>query len=189
MGQSFNNPYFTINTASVIFKSLNHFMKNLSLIVFLFPLWLSAQDCKLKRTTDPYTKEVKLSTGFIALQGASLSIDADSKEIDFFFSVDGRDKCFTNASTAAVFYEGTKMKANFRNNGTMNCEGFFHIIFKNGTATPALLQRLITQKISNIIFTGNDKTQTTVGLNAEQREAIMNLGNCLIKEAKSLLTP
>lgn len=162
-------------------------MKLFFLTLFLFPLWITAQDCKLKRTTDPYTKEVKLSTGFIALQGASLSIDADSKEIDFFFSVDGSDKCFTDASTATVFYEGTKMKANFRNSGTMNCEGFFHIIFKNGAATPALLQRLITQKIANIIFTGNNKTQTTIGLNAEQRQAITTLGDCLIKEAKKLL--
>ena len=162
-------------------------MKNFLAIVFVFPLWLAAQDCKLKRTTDPYTKEIKLSTGFIVLQGASLSIDADSKEIDFFFSVDGSDKCFTDASTATVFYEGTKMKANFRNSGTMNCEGFFHIIFKNGVATPALLQRLITQKIANIIFTGNNKTQTTIGLNAEQRQAITTLGDCLIKEAKNLL--
>lgn len=162
-------------------------MKLFFLILFLFPLWLSAQDCKLKRTTDPYTKEIKLSTGFIVLQGASLSIDADSKEIDFFFSIEGSDKCFTDASTATVFYEGTKMKANFRNNGTMNCEGFFHIIFKNGAATSALLQRLITQKIVNIIFTGNNKTQTTIGLNTEQRQAIMSLGDCLIKEAKTLL--
>jgi hypothetical protein len=175
------------STVILIFNALIFLMKILLVTVFLFPLWLSAQDCKLKRTTDPYTREIKLSTGFIALQGASLSIDADSKEIDFFFSIDGRDKCFTNASTATVFYEGTKMKANFRNSGTMNCEGFFHIIFKNGAATPALLQRLITQKIANIIFTGNNKTQTTVGLNAEQRQTIMSLGDCLIKEAKTLI--
>lgn len=162
-------------------------MKYILAIVFLSPLWLFGQDCKLKRTTDPYTKEIKLSTGFIVLQGASLTIDADSKEIDFFFSLNGRDKCFTDASTATVFYEGTKMKANFRNSGSMNCEGFFHVIFKNGTATPALLQKLITQKITNIIFTGNNKTQTTIGFNEEQRQVVMSLGDCLIKEAKTLL--
>src|SRR5437868_4417264 len=122
-------------------------MKYSFVIVLLFPLWLTAQDCKVKKTIDPYTKEVSLSTGFISLDGASLSIDADSKEIDFFFSMDGKEKCFSDASAAAVVYEGTKMKANFKNGGPVNCDGIFHIIFRNTVVTPALLQRLVTQKI------------------------------------------
>lgn len=162
-------------------------MKVLSVICFLLPVWLQAQDCKLKKTTDPYTKEVRLSTGFISLQGASLSIEADNKEIDFFFSMDGKEKCFNDASTAAVSYEGTKMKGTFRNGGSMNCDGFFHILFRNGTATPTLLQRLITQKITSILFTGDNKTLTTITLSPEEQQKIMSWGDCLIKEAKTLI--
>ena len=101
-----------------------------SLIIFiLVPFWLSAQDCKVKKTTDPYTKEVRVSTGFIPLQGASLSIDADGKEIDFFFSMEGKERCFSDASTAVVVYEGIRMKGNYKNGGPVNCDGIFHIIF------------------------------------------------------------
>jgi hypothetical protein len=162
-------------------------MKFLAIIALSFPLVLSAQDCKLKKTTDPYTKEVKLSTGFIQLQGTFLSIDADSKEIDFLFSMDGKEKCFGDASTAVVVYEGTKQKANFRNSGPVNCEGFFHIVFRNGPATSALLQKLITQKITSIVLTGNNKAQTTITLSPEQQQMIMTRGDCLVKEAKSLV--
>jgi hypothetical protein len=162
-------------------------MKVLFVICFILPLWLSAQECKLKRTIDPYTKEVRLSTGFIALEGASLSIDADSKEIDLFFSMDGKEKCFSDASTAVVIYEGTKMKANFRNGGPVNCEGFFHILFKNQAATPSLLQRLITQKITSIVFTGNNKSLTTLTLTPEEQQKIITLADCLMKEAKKLV--
>ena len=77
-------------------------MKYITLAFFLAPLFLSAQDtaatvCKLVKETDPYTRETKLSSGFISLQGASLTIDADNKEIDFFFAVP--DKCFPDLST------------------------------------------------------------------------------------------
>ena len=163
-------------------------MKSLSFIAFFIPMWISAQDCKLKKSTDPYTKEIKLSTRFMPMAGASLSIDADSKEIDFIFSMDEKEKCFTDAATAVVIFAGTnKMKANFRNSGPMNCEGFFHIIFKNGVATPSLLQKLSTQKIASILFTGNNKTQTTITLTPEEQDKMMMMAECLIKEAKTLL--
>jgi hypothetical protein len=159
-----------------------------SLIAFiLFPALLQAQDCKLKRTTDTYTKEIQLSTGFIPFDGASLSINADSKEIDFFFSMDGKEKCFSDASSAVVIYEGKKPKATFRNNGPVNCDGIFHIVFKNGAAVPALLQRLITQKITSIQFTGNNKSQITVTLTEEQQQTLMTKADCLMKEAKTLI--
>jgi hypothetical protein len=162
-------------------------MKYSFVIVFLFPLWLSAQDCKLKKTTDPYTKEVRISTGFLQLQGASLSIDADGKEIDFFFSMEGKEKCFSDASAAVVIYEGTRMKATFRNGGPVNCDGIFHIIFRNIAATPALLQRLVTQKITSIQFTGNNKAQTTITFSPEEQQTLMTRADCLIKEAKTLI--
>jgi hypothetical protein len=162
-------------------------MKYALIIFIVFPAWLQAQDCKLKRTTDPYTKEVLVSTGFIQFDGASLSINADSKEIDFFFSMDGKEKCFSDASAAVVIYEGKKPKATFRNNGPVNCDGIFHIIFKNGAAVPALLQRLITQKITSIQFTGNNKSQITLTLTEEQQQALMTKADCLMKEAKTLI--
>ncbi|HLG38438.1 MAG TPA: hypothetical protein VI461_02180 [Chitinophagaceae bacterium] len=162
-------------------------MKCFQPVIFLFPFYALAQDCSIKKTTDPYTKEVRISTGFIELQGASLAIEADSREIDFFFSMTGVEKCFSDASTAVVVYEGIKMKGNYKNGGPVNCDGFFHIIFKNGPATPALLQRLISQKISSIQFTGNNKTQTTITFSPEDQQILIAKADCLIKEARTLL--
>ncbi len=162
-------------------------MKYFLAIIFLSPLYSSAQECKLKRTTDPYTKEVRISTGPIQLQGVTLSIDADGKDIDFFFSMDGKEKCFSDASTVAVMYEGTRMKGNFRNGGPVNCDGIFHLIFRNLASTPTLLQRLVTQKITSLQFTGNNKSQTTVTFSPEEQQILMNRSDCLIKEAKTLI--
>lgn len=162
-------------------------MKYISSILLILPLFVNAQDCKLNRVTDPYTKETKLSTGFIELNGASVTIDADSKEIDVFFSIEGRDKCFDNSSMAAIFFEGTKTKMSSRNNGSMNCEGFFHFIFRNTAATASLLQKLSAKKINNIVFTGNEKKETRIIFTPEHQEIMTNLITCLINEAKLLI--
>jgi len=162
-------------------------MKNSILLGLLFPVFAAGQDCKLIRETDPYTKQTKISTGFIQLEEASVTIDADSREIDLFFSLDGRDKCFDNNSIAAVFFEGTKVKMSYRNSGTMNCQGFFHFTFKNTAAISSLLQKLSTQKTTHIIFTGNNKTETKVELMPDQQHAFMNLASCLLNEAKTLI--
>lgn len=159
-------------------------------ILFSFPLFALSQDCKLNRDTDPFTKETKLSTGFIFLEGGSVTIDADSKEIDVMFSVEGADKCYDNNSTAEIYFEGIKSKMSSRNNGTMNCEGLFHFIFRNSHNSPTtLLQRLLTRKVTHIIFTSNDKkqTKTTVTLGATEQDALMALANCLVTEAKTLV--
>src|SRR5262245_55670248 len=115
-------------------------MKVIIAVFLLLPLFIVAQDstgavCKLIRDTDPYTKEVKLSSGFMSLQGATLTIDADSKEIDFFFVIDG--KCYEDESTVFIFFEGSKAKTTYRNTGSMNCDGYFHFIFRNGLSTPS----------------------------------------------------
>ena len=165
-------------------------MKYLILSFFFIPLFTAAQDCKLNRDTDVFTKETKLSTGFIFLDGGSVTIDADSKEIDVLFSVEGADKCYDNSSTAEIFFEGIKSKTSTRNGGTMNCEGLFHFIFRNSHSSPTtLLQRMCTKKITHIIFTGNDKkqTKTTVTVGEAEQEALMNLANCLVTEAKKLV--
>lgn len=161
-----------------------------AIILFFLPLMLKAQapqECNIKKTKDPYTREIKYSTGLISLKGASLSIDADSKEIDFFFSLEAKEKCFNDASTVAVAYDGTKAKASFRNSGPMNCDGNFHIIFKNGPVTPTLLQRLTTQKIVSFLITDSNKGVTAIPLSPEEQQKIMSLGTCLVNEAKALV--
>jgi hypothetical protein len=163
-------------------------MKYLYLIFLLLPVCLAAQqECKLKKTTDPYTKEAKLSTGLITMKGAGLSIEADSKEIDFFFTMDGNEKCFNDASTAVVTYDSTRVKGTYRNSGSVNCDGFFHIIFKNTAGGNSLMQRLITQKITSIQFTGSNKSQIVLTLSPEEQQKIRIMGDCLVKEAKALI--
>jgi hypothetical protein len=157
------------------------------ILVLILPLWLSAQDCNLKKSLDPYTRETKLSTGLISLKGTSLSIDADSHDIDFFFSMEGKEKCFNDASTVIVIFEGSKAKTTYKNNGTMNCDGVFHVIFKNQATTPTLLQRLTAQKIVSLTFTDSNKGQIVVPLSPEEQQKIMTLGSCLITEAKALV--
>jgi len=167
-------------------------MKFVSLILLFFPLLMSAQNastpaCKLIKETDPYTRETKLSTGFISLQiGASLSIDADGKELDFFFTIP--DECYNDASTVFVFFEGSKVKATYRNTGSMNCEGYFHFNFRNGAGTPSGLQKLATQKVSSFVFTGNDKKKpVTISLLPDQQKEFMEAAACMIAESKALI--
>lgn len=165
------------------------------LLFFLcMPLWSMAQDsaaapaCKLIREKDPYTKETKISTGFIGLKGASVTIDADSREIIFLFSVEARDMCFDNNSTADLYFEGIKSKTMSRNGGTMNCEGLYQLIFKNSRNSPTTtLQRILTRKTTQIIFTGNSGKPFIVSLNPKDQEAFFTMANCLFNEAKTLL--
>ncbi len=103
------------------------------------------------------------------------------------FSVKGADKCFSDMSSAALFFAGTKMKQTQRNNGTMNCEGLFHFIFRNTVTPPVLLRKLSTQKIDKIVFTGNDKVETIVTLTPEQQQVVMDLAACIARETPGLL--
>lgn len=163
-------------------------MKLLSTLLFLLPCYIHAQDCKINRETDPFTKETKISTGFLALDGGSVTIDASSTEIDFLFSLEGADRCFDNNSTAAIFFEGPKLvKFNSRNGGSMNCEGLFHFIFKNTTTPNSLLNKIMTQKINHILFTGNNKKEATINLTPADQQALMTLVTCLVNEAKGLI--
>ncbi len=163
-------------------------MKFLLTLFFPWPLFASAQDCKLIRETDPFTKEVKISTGFVFLDGGSVTIDADSKEIIVLFNIEGADRCFDNNSTADVFFEGLKSKTMNRNGGTMNCEGLFQFVFKNSAGTPTtMLQRLMTRKMTQVVFTGNTKKPITVNVGPKEQEALLALVNCLVTEAKTLI--
>jgi len=162
-------------------------MKRISFLLLLLPLFASSQECKITREKDPYTKEIKLSTGFLFLDGGSVTIDADSKEIDILFSIEGADKCFDNNSTGVIFLEGVKTKFNTRNAGTMNCEGLFHLVFKNGPTTPSILQKFMTTKINHILFTGNNKKESTITISEADQEKLMALATCLVNEAKTLV--
>ena len=163
-------------------------MNKLLFLALLFPFATYAQDsCKLIRQTDPYTKLNTISTGFIALEGGSITIDASKPEVDVFFAIKGGNKCFTNGSTAAVYFVGSKVKQSQRNDGSMNCEGLFHFIYRN-TATPHfMLRKMSTQKVEKIVFTGNDKTETILTLTPEQQETLMALTACMVKTAPTLI--
>jgi hypothetical protein len=159
-------------------------MKYCLIIAGLFPILAKSQDCKVFRETDPYTKETKLSSGFINLQSGTVSIDADSKEIDFYFVVSG--KCFDDASNVFIYFEGNKSKTTIRNAGSMNCEGDFHFKFRNGAVTPTVLGKLASQPVAQFIFTGNDKKQVTVSLLPEQQKIFMDAVVCITTQGKTI---
>jgi hypothetical protein len=153
--------------------------------LLLLPLLAGAQECKLINEKDPYTKETKLSSGALTLQGATLTIDADKKEIDFFFEVNG--KCFNDMSTVFIFWENTRAKTTFRNAGSMNCDGYFHFKFRNGATTPTALNKMAIQKVVHFIFKGNDDKEFTVGLSPAQQQTLMEIVACINKESKTLV--
>lgn len=161
----------------------------LSLIMLLFlPLWAVAQDCKLKTEKDPFTKEIKLSTGFTYFDGGSVTIDADAREINFLFNIEGPDRCFDANTTVEFYFEGLKGKTSSRNQGTMNCEGLFQLVYKNSNNNPTtLLQRILTRKVTQAIFMVEGKKPVTVVFAPKEQEAFMVLANCLYTEAKKLL--
>src|SRR5215213_4550996 len=144
-------------------------------VLFLFPLISSAQDsCKLKKETDAFTHQVKISTGFVPFNSNGvqmlLSVDATSTDIDFFIWIKNDGKCFDDQSMVLINYAGDRLKANFKNTGSMNCEGAFHFTFRNTAATPSNLQRLSTKQIASIKLTGNNKTITDVSFTDEQKQ-------------------
>ena len=167
--------------------------KILLYFLFFLPLAALAQDttkapCKLIKETDPFTKQIKLSTGFVYVDGGSITIDADSKEVIVLFSLDGQLKCLDDNSTAEVYFEGLKSKTLSRNQGTMNCEGLFQFVFRNSAGQPTtLLNRMCTKKMTHIIFTGDAQKPVTVNIGPKEQEIIMNLTACLVAEAKTLI--
>ena len=166
-------------------------MKNWILLLLFFPFASFAQDsCGLKKTKDPFTNQVKLSTGFKDFGGAagpiSISADATPTEIDFFIWIKNGNKCFDLESTAQIIWEGERSKATFRNAGSMNCEGAFHFNFKN-TATPnSWLRKMIAKKIATIKLTGNNNVETTITLTEEQKTILQRMATCIANEGKEL---
>jgi hypothetical protein len=168
-------------------------MKNcLMAFCLVFPFFALAQDsCQLKKSTDPFTHETKLSTGFISFPSngvsLSISIDASSSEIDFFLWFTGTQKCFDEQSTVQINFEGDRYKQNFKNTGSMNCEGAFHFVFKNTATTPSQLQRLVDRKVNSFHITGPNKTITDVAFSAEQKQIFSRMVACIVRDSKTLL--
>lgn len=162
------------------------FMKYSLLLAALLPFYSNAQNCNLKTTRDPYTKEIKISTGFMSLNAATVSIEATKTEIDFMFSFSG-GQCFDDASSAAVFFEGSRLKTNFKNSGTMNCDGLFHFTFRNTSPAPTALQNLGNKKVTSFRFKDNAGKETIVTLIPSQQQVFMDQVNCVINEARKIM--
>ena len=168
-------------------------MKYFFIFFLTLPLFSVAQDCKIKSQVDPYTKETRITTGFVTLGAGmnqvSLSIDATKTDIEFIFSVNrGKEgKCFDHTSAALFMYEGGRLKGNFKNSSSMNCEGLFTISFRNVTTTPSNLKNLAGKKTMSIKLTGNGKEVTEIALTEGEQEMLMNLASCIIAESKNLI--
>lgn len=160
-------------------------MKYTLVLAILLPFFSTAQNCNLRSSKDPYTKEIKISTGLISLNAAQVSIEATKAEIDFMFSLPG--KCFDDASTAGLYFEGTRLKTNFKNSGTMNCDGLFHFTFRNTNPLPTALQNLGSKKVTSMRFKDNTGKETIVTLTPAQQQMFIDDVNCIINEAKKLL--
>ncbi len=163
-------------------------MKYLFYFLLVCPFTAFTQDCKLKKIKDPFSQEDKISTGFKSLGNMRLTIDADKKEINFLFTLNNNGvlKCFDDASTLTLILEDGKTKLNFKNSGTMNCEGFFQFTLRNTPVTPSYLQRLTTKKVKIIRFTHN-KVQADYVLTEEFKQTLLDLSLCMATEAKTLL--
>ena len=168
-------------------------MKYILLLLLSSPLLSFAQQCQVKKSIDPYTKEERISTGFTEFgrggERFKLTMDANSKEIEFIFSVPGSadGKCFNDASVANVVFEGGKLKSNYKNTLAMNCKGMFTITFKNATVTPSILQNLAKRKIMSIKLNSTDKSATEVIFTGAEQEVFMEMVSCIISESKALL--
>jgi len=165
-------------------------MKGILLIAFLMPLFVSAQNCELKKEKDPFTQQPQLSTGFLRLSSwggrFSLNMVADAKEVKLLFSL-GEGNCFDDESSAAFTFDGTRTKSTQKNATAMNCDGIFTIVFRNSTSTPSVLQKLTQQKLTSIVLTDSNKKKIEVNLKDEEKQQILERIGCLVKEAKTLI--
>jgi len=162
-------------------------MKYLITVLLSLPLFVNAQDCRLKKGTDDLTSRPTLSTGFIPFEDFSLSMDANGKEIDFFFLVKVGSKCYDETSVLMVTFEGKNQKQQYKNSGGMNCEGTIHVIFKNLAFTNTQLTKLATKKTVSIAFTDLNGKINTVTLSPEQQKLLMDNASCIAAQAKTLI--
>ncbi len=167
-------------------------MKSLFVALLAAPLFSFAQDtCGLKKSKDPFTNVVKLSTGFKKFDGSgvtvSISADATPTEIDFFIWLKDNGKCFDPESTAQVIWEGERSRATLRAAGSMNCEGAFHFVFKNLPSTPSWLNKMTTKRVATIKLTGTNNAETLITFNEEQKQLFQKMATCIATEGKALI--
>jgi hypothetical protein len=166
-------------------------MKYTLLLVLCLPLLSFSQDCKLTKSSDPFTHETKLSTGFASFNNGvakvSISADATPSTIDLFFWVRNDGSCFDDESTAIIFFDGERSKSIFKNSGSMNCDGAFHISFKNLSSTSYQLQKIATKKITSIKLTTTNKTEIPITLTEDQKMLLMTMAACATNEGKGLI--
>lgn len=164
-------------------------------IYLLFLLVLSglaqAQDCELKDVKDPLNQETRLSTGFKKMGGGSdrfmMSGEVDKRELDFFFVLEGSGLCFDEYARVQAIFEGGKQKNIFRNGGAENCQGYFHIIFKNQANQPATLKNLATKKVISLKFTMKDNKEKIVNLGPEEQDTFQRIVSCILESSTPLL--
>ena len=164
-------------------------MKLLISLLTLLPLASFAQNCPLKKTKDQFSQEPKISSGFVSFGNTRLNIEADGKEIHFLFvsGNNGEAKCYDDASTLTIAFDSTNTKANLRNSGSMNCDGYFDVTFKNTPSTNTYLNRLTTHKVKTMTFTGNNKSVTVLTLSDDQKDILKELATCIATESKTLI--
>ncbi|MES2882354.1 MAG: hypothetical protein V4676_09420 [Bacteroidota bacterium] len=167
-------------------------MKTIFFSLFLLPAILFAQECKVKKETDGFTRQPKISTGFMKLSSTagivSLNMVADAKEVRLLFSM-GEGACFDEEATAAFSFDGTRTKSTQKNTSVMNCDGIFTIIFRNSTSTPMVLNKLATQKLTSIVIVADPKQKTEIVLKDTEKQMLLEKAACLVKEAKLLIKP
>lgn len=167
-------------------------MKIWLLLLCSLPLSVIAQDtCGLKKSKDPFTNQMKYSTGFKNFGGSagpiSISADANATEIDFFIWLKTDGKCFDLESTAELVWEGERSKATFRNTGSLNCNGAFHFSFKNTNTTQSWLRKMMAKRIATIKLTGNNDAVTLIELTPEQKDMFQRMAICIANEGKELI--
>ena len=166
-------------------------MKRFIFLLLIIPAVAFSQECKLKKEIDQFSQKPKLTSGFVKFDADvpfQLSVDANKTDIGFFFLIkNGSDaKCFDDESTLVLSFEGNR-KLTLKNAGTMNCDGYFQLVYRN-TATPSsALNRLTTQKINTLSFV-NGKVVTNINLTIEQKEVFQKMAACIQKEAPSMIS-
>lgn len=166
-------------------------MKFILAFALLLPFASFSQDCQLRKEIDQFSQKPRLTTGFIQLGSGqvSLSIDATATDIDFLFTFTNKNNpnCFDDLSTASFSFDSTRSKGNYRNSGAMNCDGIFHINFRNSTTIPSGLTRLANSKTTSIKFTGTGKNVTEITLTPQEKEQLAKWVSCIAAEAKTLI--
>jgi hypothetical protein len=167
-------------------------MKKLLFAFFLLPLFSLAQDCALKKESDPITNEPKMVTGFVPFNASgiqfSISMETSAKEINLFFLIENPSPCFNEQSTAMAILEDGRTKVRLKNVGGSSCLGLFQVMYRNAAITPAYLERLASKKIGSFQFKADadDDKLINVTLNATQQQKLMDMLLCINKEAKTM---